>query len=174
MQIFDLLTRVREVSPAAARLMLARLLPRIIPLSDGMRIRVDEWTSTRTVLSMPLIRKNRNHLGSVYFGAQMSLADLTVGALLFQRYPMGSYGGVIKRFEASFQAKAKGRLTCVAELTDETAAALDAARTNDSGKSEAWIPMVLRHPDGTIVTETRALVAVKRYGRPESRDAAGS
>lgn len=168
MQVFDLLTRVREISPAASRALLGKVIPTIIPLADGMRIRVEDWTPARCVLSMPVIKRTRNHLGAMYFGAQMTLADLTVGVLLFQRYPMGPYGGVIKSVEADFHAKAKGRITCVAELSDETARVLDAVRTNESGKSEAWIPMTLSDPEGTVVTAVRTLVAIKRFRSPEA------
>ena len=168
MQVFDLLTRIRELSPAASRALLGKAIPRIIPLADGMRIHVDDWTPTRCALSMPVIKRTRNHLGAMYFGAQMTLADLTVGVLLFQRYPMGPYGGVIRSVEADFKAKAKGRLTCVAELSEETARVLDAVRAKESGKSEAWIPMTLSDPEGRVVTTVRTLVAIKRFGQAEA------
>jgi acyl-coenzyme A thioesterase PaaI-like protein len=169
MQVFDLLTRLRKVSPAAARVLLTRLVPRIIPLSGGMGVRVEEWSAARCVLVLPFKRRNRNHIGSMYFGAQMTLADLAVGLLLFQHFPMDSYGGVIKRVEADFRAKGKGELRCVAELPTDCAEALDGARWNESGKAEAWIPMQLIDPSGKTVTEVRTLVAIKRFGPAEPR-----
>lgn len=162
MLAFDLLTRLRSVSPAASRALLSRIIPSIIPLSGGMHIRVAEWTPTRCVMRLPFLRRNRNHIGSVYFGAQMTLADLAVGILLFQRFSMSEYAGVIKRVEADFKKKGKGELCCVAELSPESERDLEAARDNDSGKAEAWIPVQIFDPEGQIVTEVRALVAIRR------------
>lgn len=168
MQVFDLLTRIRDISPTAAHALLGRTIPRIIPLSDGMRVRVDEWTPTRCALSIPLIKRNRNHIGSMYVGAQITLADLTAGILLFQRFPMGPYGGVIKRLEADFKRKGKGRLRCIAELCAETVDTLESVRTSADGKVEAWLPMQLLERDDTLVTQVRALVAIKRFRTAET------
>ena len=169
MQLFEMLVRLRGLSPTFSRVLLIRLVPRIILLSDGMGVTVQEWSAERCVLELPFRRKNRNHLGSMYFGAQMTLADLAVGLLLFQHFPMDRYGGVIKRVEADFRAKGKGALRCVAELPDDVADVLNDARVNDSGKAEAWVPMQLTGPDGKTVTEVRTLVAIKRFGPPEKQ-----
>jgi acyl-coenzyme A thioesterase PaaI-like protein len=167
MQVFDLVARVRDVSPAAAHALLGRVIPRIIPLAGGLDLRVREWTPTRCVMTMPLTRKTRNHVQSMYFGAQMTLADLTVGILLFQRYPMGPFGGVIKTVQADFRSKAKGTIRCECELDSETASLLDSVRTSEAGKAEAWIPLQLIDPEGTVVTDVRFLIALKRFGPPE-------
>jgi acyl-coenzyme A thioesterase PaaI-like protein len=162
---FDLVNRIRGYSPAAANAMLARALPLIIPLAGGLRIRVREVTDTRAELTMPLLRRSRNHVGSMYFGAQMTLADLTAGVLIFSRWPPGPYGALIKRVEADFLAKAKATIRCVCALDTETAAALDAIRTSPDGKAEAWLPLELSDQDGRVVTRVRFLGALKRFGR---------
>lgn len=164
MEVFDLVSRIRDVSPVAARLIINRVIPQIIPLASGLDVRVREWTPTRCVVTMPLKRKTRNHLKSMYFGAQMTLADLTVGILLFQRYPIGPFGGVIKSVQADFRAKAKGDLRCECELDSETLALLEPVRTNPEGKAEAWVPLRLLDPQGQVVTDVRFLVAIKRFG----------
>ncbi len=137
-------------------------------MAGGLDVTVLEWTPTRCVLAMPLTRRTRNHVGSMYFGAQMTLADLTVGVLLFQRYPMGPYGGVIRSVQADFVAKAKGNLRSRCELDAGTIVALDEVRTNDSGKVETWIPLRLVDPQDKVVTDLRFLVAIKRFGAPAS------
>ena len=160
---FDLVERVREYSPAAANALLGRFIPVLIPLAGGLRTRVVEVSDTRAELFMPLRRRARNHVGSMYFGAQMTLADLTVGVLIFRRFPPGPYGALIRRVEADFLAKAKSGLRCVCTLDAETSAALEAVRTNESGKAEAWIPVELRDDEDTLVTRVRVLGALKRF-----------
>lgn len=165
MDVIDLAARVREVSPKTANALLTKGIPFIIPLASGMRVRVIEWTPERTTLSLPNIRRNRNHLRSIYFGAQMTLADLTVGVLLFQRFPIGPFGGVIKKVEAEFLAKAKGGIHCDCQLAQDTIATLEEVRTSASGKVEAWVPLQIRDMKGSVVTSVRFLVALKRFDR---------
>ena len=160
---FELLERVRDYSPYAANALMGRLIPQLIPLAGGLGVRVHEVTDTRCELSMPLKRKTRNHVGSIYFGAQMTLADLTVGVLLFRRFPPGPYGGLIKRVEADFLAKAKGTIRCVATLPDDVDRTLEQVRTSAEGKAEGWVPMELIDPQGTVVTRVRVLGAIKRF-----------
>jgi uncharacterized protein (TIGR00369 family) len=160
---FALIERVRDHSPTAANALLNQLVPRIIPLANGLGVRVREVTDRRAVLTMPLKRRTKNHVGSIYIGAQMTLADLTAGVLVFSKFPPGPFGALIKRVEADFLAKAKGTLRCVCELPDETNGTFEAVRTSPEGKAEAWLPVELTGPDGEVVTRMRILGAIKRF-----------
>ncbi len=160
---FELIERVRDHSPHAADALIGQLIPWMIPLSGGLGVRVREVTDSRCELSMPLKRKTRNHVGSMYFGAQMTLADLTVGVLLFRRFPPGPFGGLIKRIEADFLAKAKGNIRCVATLPEDVDRTFEQVRTSPEGKAEGWIPIELIDPEGTVVTRVKVLGALKRF-----------
>jgi acyl-coenzyme A thioesterase PaaI-like protein len=162
MGVFDLVSRVREHSPTAANLLLDLTIPTLIPLASGLRVRVRAWSPDRCELTMPVSRRSRNHLGSLYFGAQMTLADLAAGVLLFPQFPPGPFAGVIKRVEADFRAKAKGLIRCVATYPADARATLEAVRTSESGKAEAWVPIELFDPRDRVVTEVRFLVALRR------------
>jgi acyl-coenzyme A thioesterase PaaI-like protein len=163
LNVFDLAERIRQHSPRAANLFLSQGIPFIIPLARGLRARVVEVTDTRCELLMPATRRSRNHVGSMYFGAQMTLADLTAGVLIFRRFPPGPYGALIKRVEADFLAKAKGDIRCVCTLPEEASAALEQVRASPDGKSEAWLPLELLDRDGKVVTRLRFLGAMKRF-----------
>jgi hypothetical protein len=73
MLALKVLDQVRVYSPSAANLLLSKALPWIIPSSAGYGMRVEELTAERAVSSLPLRRKTRNHVGSMYFGVQMTL-----------------------------------------------------------------------------------------------------
>lgn len=163
MNVFKLANQVRSVSPAAADLLLDGIVRALIPLSRGTGVRVREATPQRAVLTMPVNRRTRNHLHTLYFGAQMTLVDLAAGVLLFPRFPPGPYGGVIREVQAEFVKKAKGELRCTCALDDEREAALEAVRTNESGKAEAWVPFEIQDTAGEVVTRGRVHVAVKRF-----------
>jgi acyl-coenzyme A thioesterase PaaI-like protein len=162
---FDLVERVRVYSPQVANILLSRAIPLMIPLAHGLRVSVVEVTDTRAELFMPLRRRARNHVGSMYFGAQMTLADLAAGVLIFRRFPPGPYGALIKRVEADFLAKAKTGLRCICSVDEEASAAFEQVRTSAEGKAEAWLPLELRDTDGKLVTRVRFLGALRRFER---------
>jgi len=163
MLALDLIEKLRTLSPDAANVALGLGIPQIIPLTSGMGLKVEVLTDRRAVTSLPLKRRTRNHLGSVYFGAQMTQAEITMGLLLFRRFPPGPWGMLVKRVEADFHARGKGTLRAVCEPDEAAFAALDEARTNESGKSEAWVPVRLEGPDSALVAEARFLAALKRF-----------
>jgi acyl-coenzyme A thioesterase PaaI-like protein len=163
MLALDLIERIRSVSPVAANAVLGLGIPQIIPLAAGLGMKVEEVSATRAVSSLPLKRRTRNHVGSIYFGAQMTQAEITMGLLLFHLYPPGPWGMLVKRVEADFHAKGKGTLRAVCEPPAEVLAALAEARTNESGKAEAWVPVRVSAADGQVVTEARFLAALKRF-----------
>jgi acyl-coenzyme A thioesterase PaaI-like protein len=162
---FDIANGLRRVSPTASRKLLDFVIPRIIPLAKGLDVQVAELTDTRCVLLLPGRRRTRNHLGTMYFGAQMTLIDLTVGVILFSRFPPGPFGGVIKRVETDFLVKARGSIRGVCDIPLDTVDALEQVRVNSGGKVEAWVPVELIDPTGTVVTRANVLVAVKRFSK---------
>ena len=163
MLVFDLIERIQAVSPHAANVVLGQALPRIIPLTGGLGMRVHEVTAERATASLPLKRRTRNHVGSIYFGAQMTLAEITMGLLVFRRYPPGPYSMLVKRVEADFHAKAKGTLRAECDPGAEALLALATANVAPDGKAEAWLPVRLLDPTGATVTEARFLCALKRF-----------
>lgn len=166
MNAFDMLKRIRGVSPMVANLATNHLITYLIPLARGLDVRVREVTDTRCELTMPVSRRTRNHVKSMYIGAQMTLADLTVGMVLFHRFPPGPFGGVIKRAEADYRIKAKGTIRAICDLPQQAIDDLEQSRTSEDGKAEAWVPVQLVDGKGQVVTDVRFLVAVKRFGPP--------
>lgn len=57
---------------------------RHIPLLGWIRPRVVEMTAERCVLAVPLSRRTKNHLGSMYFGALCTGADAAAAVLGFR------------------------------------------------------------------------------------------
>ncbi len=158
----DLIERLRQVSPGAANLLLSAALPRIIPSASGLGIRVEEVTETRARLSVPLKRRTKNHVGGLYFGVQMTLAELTAGLLLLRRFPPSEYRSLVKRVEADFRAQGRGTVYAVCEPPPEAFASLAEALRQKGDKAEAWVPVKLLAEDGTVVTEVRFLDSVKK------------
>lgn len=75
---------MRFPSPWKATLQVRALGIAKIPLLFYVRPRVRELSLARTVVSIPLTRRTRNHLGSMYFGALSVGADVSGGLLAWQ------------------------------------------------------------------------------------------
>jgi acyl-coenzyme A thioesterase PaaI-like protein len=102
-----------------------------IPLLFYVGVSIVELTPERMVVKIPLRRRNKNHLGSMYFGALCIGADVAPGAYTMylirkQRIPTSM---VFKDFQAEFLKRAEGdvHFTCeqgkvIAELVAQAAA----------------------------------------------------
>ncbi|MBF5043006.1 DUF4442 domain-containing protein [Aggregicoccus sp. 17bor-14] len=156
------LDRVRAVSPRAANLLLSTAVPQVIPSAAGLGLRVEELSDARARASLPLKRRTKNHVGSVYFGAQMTLMEITMGLVLFRHFPPGPFGMLVNRVEADFHAKAKGRVVAVCE-PGESVSAISRALA-DSGRAEVWVTVrLLDAADERPITTARFLAAVRKF-----------
>jgi hypothetical protein len=160
--LIDFTERLRRFSPWAAKRVLTAAVRQVIPLAGTMGIQVDELTGTRSRLSMARRWRVKNHLGDIYFGAEMTLMELTMGTLLLSRFPPEAYGVLVKRVETDFRARAKGRVHAVCELPAEFFSSLEGALREKGDKAEAWAPVRLLAADDSVICEARFLAAFKK------------
>lgn len=102
-----------------------------IPLLFYVGVSVAEISTERMVVRIPLRRRTRNHLGSMYFGALCAGADCAAGAFamhLIKQQPE-NIALIFKDFEAQFLKRAEGdvHFCCtqgkeIAELVAQAAA----------------------------------------------------
>lgn len=102
-----------------------------IPLLFYVGVSVVEISPERMVVRIPLRRRTKNHLGSMYFGALCAGADCAAGAFamyLIRRQPE-KIALIFKDFEAQFIKRAEGdvHFCCdqgreIAELVAQAAA----------------------------------------------------
>ena len=102
-----------------------------IPLLFYVGVSVAEISPERMVVRIPLRRRTKNHLGSMYFGALCAGADCAAGAFamyLIRRQPE-KIALIFKDFEAQFLKRAEGdvHFCCtqgkeIAELVAQAAA----------------------------------------------------
>ncbi len=162
MLALELVDRLRQVSPTAANLVMTVALPRIIPMTAGMGIRVEEVSDTRARSRLPLCRRTRNHVGSIYLGAQVTVMEVTMGMFMFRHFPMGPYQGLVNRVETDFKAKARGTVSAGCEPPPALLASFREALRQKGDKAQDWVPVRLEAEDGTRVAEARFLMALKR------------
>ncbi|MBU0623178.1 MAG: DUF4442 domain-containing protein [Gammaproteobacteria bacterium] len=94
-----------------------------IPLLFYVGVSVVELTPERMVVKIPLRRRTKNHLGSMYFGALCIGADVAPGAYAMylirqQRTPIAM---VFKDFQAEFLKRAEGDVHFICDQGKEIA-----------------------------------------------------
>jgi acyl-coenzyme A thioesterase PaaI-like protein len=102
---------------------LSGLLGRIVPFVGTARLRIEELTETRAVVSVDNRRRVQNHIGSVHAAAMTLLAETASGFVVGMNVPDDRVP-VIKELTMRFKKRAKGAMRAVAELTEAQRAAM--------------------------------------------------
>lgn len=104
-----------------------------IPLIRFVRPRIKELSSERCEISVPLRRRNKNHLNSMYFGALAVGADVAPGLLCF--YLAEKQGVQIlfafKSMKAEFLQRAESSVRFVCVDASKIDSAIQEAREQD-------------------------------------------
>lgn len=104
-----------------------------IPLLFYVGVSIVEISPQRMVIRIPLKRRTKNHLGSMYFGALCIGADVAPGAYtmyLIRQQPV-RISMVFKDFQAEFLKRAEGDVHFACEQGQEIAALVAQAATSD-------------------------------------------
>src|SRR5512140_3787528 len=94
-----------------------------IPLLFFTRPAINELSDRACVVTLPLKRRNRNHLGSMYFAALAAVADTACGMLAMHhiRKSRANVSLIFKEFRAEFLKRAEGDTTFSCTAGDELA-----------------------------------------------------
>ena len=104
-----------------------------IPLLFYVGVSVTEISHERMVVRIPLRRRTRNHLGSMYFGALCAGADCAAGAFamhLIKQQPK-HISLVFKDFSAEFLKRAEGDVDFICDQGKEIAELVAKAVASD-------------------------------------------
>jgi acyl-coenzyme A thioesterase PaaI-like protein len=118
-----------------------------IPLLFYVGVSVAELTPERMVIRIPLRRRTRNHLGSMYFGALCIGADCAPGAFamyLIRQQP-ARISMVFKDFQAEFLKRAEGDVDFICNQGKEIAELVALAASSDE-RVERQIDVVATVP----------------------------
>ncbi len=138
-----------------------------IPLLASVRPSVVELGEARCVVRIPLRRRTRNHLGSMYFGALAIGADCAGGLLAMDQIKRsgGNVSLVFKAFQADFLKRPESDVYFICEGGE---AIRDQVRRAQASGDRITEPMhiraAVRLPDGTFdpVAEFTLELSLKR------------
>jgi acyl-coenzyme A thioesterase PaaI-like protein len=126
---------------------------------------VMEISNERVVVRIPLMRRTRNHLGSMYFGALSVGADCSVGALamhLIKQQPE-NISLIFRNFSAEFHMRAEGDVDFCCSQGKEISNLVAQAAASDERVEMAVdvIATVPDHGDDPVAT-FRLTLSMKR------------
>jgi acyl-coenzyme A thioesterase PaaI-like protein len=107
-----------------------------IPMLFFVSPTVVELTETRCVVRVPFVRRNRNHLGSLYFGALAVGADCAGGLIAWRLIEESGkpIQLIFKDFHAEFLKRAEGDLHVTCDQGREIAALV--AKAAETGERQ--------------------------------------
>lgn len=160
MNPIDVFGRIYDAPDVVRLRALSWGIPKVLPIAAGLKIRVREATLERAVTTMPLSWRSRNHVGSVYLGALMVQAEITMATLSYNLCRPPQYRILVKRNEAEFPARADGTVTATFAPDDEERAGLARMRALHNDKGETWTTVKLES-EGKTAAIVRFLISVK-------------
>jgi len=124
-----------------------------IPLLASVRPSVVELSETRCVVRIPLRRRTRNHLGSMYFGALAIGADCAGGLLAMDQIKRsgGKVSLVFKSFQATFLKRPESDVYFICEAGQSIRDQVRRALESETRITEPMaIQAAVRLTDGTF------------------------
>lgn len=163
MNAFDLFGKIYDLPASVRNPLLSAGIPRILPITAGLKLKVERLDDERSELTMPFHRKNRNHVGSIYLGALLIQAEVTMALYALSVCRPPDFRVLVKRNEADFHARATSTVRAVCAPPADERAALDACRALGAGdKGDAWVTVTTKAEDAAPICTVRFLVNVKR------------
>jgi acyl-coenzyme A thioesterase PaaI-like protein len=99
------------------------VMGQIVPFVGTARLRIEELSDRRAVVSVQNRRRVQNHLHTVHAAAMALIAETASGFVVGMNVPDDRVP-VIKSMRVDFLKRARGAMRAVAELTDEQRAAI--------------------------------------------------
>jgi acyl-coenzyme A thioesterase PaaI-like protein len=139
-----------------------------VPLLYAVGPVVEQVSTDRLVLRIPLKRKTKNHLGSMYFGALCIGAEAAAGAIAMRTIQKegAKVALIFKDFSAKFLKRAEGDVTFTCDEGRELRALVHAAISSGE-RVERKVKVVARVPCKTgeePVAEFEVTISLKKSG----------
>ncbi|MFQ3229544.1 DUF4442 domain-containing protein [Reinekea sp.] len=102
----------------------------MIPYAGRTKVRIEQLTDSKSIITIKNRRKVQNHIGSIHATAIAIAAESATGYLVAMNVPDSSVP-VIKTLKVDYEKRCKGNIKAVATLTEEQR---DQIRTQEKGE----------------------------------------
>ena len=141
---------------------LTEIIESKIPFVRRMGLKVLEAKPGYVKLTAPLAG-NENHVGTMYAGAQFTLAEIPGGALALCTFDPARFYPVVKELTLKFRRPATGDLTVEFSISEGEAARIT-AETEENGKSDYILEGTPKDAGGEAVATSRGTYQLRAVG----------
>jgi acyl-coenzyme A thioesterase PaaI-like protein len=92
---------------------------RLVPFNKPHKFRIESITENDIEVSLPNIRRNRNHIKGIHACALATLCELSSGLLLLSRLDISKFRIIMKKMEMEYFYQAKTKVTTSFVLKEE-------------------------------------------------------
>lgn len=141
--------------------LLNELVGLAVPFARRNRFEIEVLASGYLRARIPL-KGNRNHIGTLYAGAQFLLAEIPGGVMAIVEFGTG-YFPVLKELTMTYLQPAKSDVTVEFRLSAEEVADI-LARAEADGKADFTLEGELKDKYGDVVARSHGLYQLRRKG----------
>jgi len=139
-----------------------------LPLLNWIKPSVIELGDERSILKVPLSRRTKNHLGTMYFGALSMGGEGVVATAAVDEIRKSKLriDFVFKEFHATFLKRAEGDVHFICEQTRDVRALIQKAIASKERETEVFrsYAVVPSKDPNEIVAEFKVSLSVKKRG----------
>lgn len=135
-----------------------------IPFNLLHKFQFIELSHDRTILKLPGIRKNKNHLGGIHACATATLGEYPAGLSLVKHVGVSKYRFIMKKLEADYFKQSKSAVTGEVEIDHKE---LDRVRKelSESDKSEIIIVTNIKNLDEEVIAVIQTTWQLKHWDK---------
>ncbi|MCO8085575.1 DUF4442 domain-containing protein [Acinetobacter lwoffii] len=152
--------RLARLVKATARLpqcirtaLLSKTFGRVVPMVGSAKIRYEEMSASKVVVSMANHKAMQNHIGQIHACAMALLAETATGFVTAMNVPDTAIV-LIKSLKVDFKRPTRGAMTAVATLTSEQQALMQ-----NSDKGETLVQVTVTDESGEAPIQCEMLWA---------------
>ena len=132
-----------------------------IPFIARSELKILEATSGYVKLMMPFA-VNKNHVGSMYAGAQFTVAELTGGIIFMSSFDTKLFYPLVKEVNIRYKAPMQGDAFVEAKLSAEEIANIQ-SELESKGKADFSLDMQVANAQGDVAAIVRGLYQGRKF-----------
>lgn len=164
-QINKIVDKLLESSENKASLLaLEKLFNNNIPFNLPHKFKFVEMSHDKTVLKLPSIRKNKNHLGGIHACATATLGEYPAGLSLIKHLGISKYRLIMKKLEADYFKQSKDAITGEVEIDhDELERVKEELSKED--KAEITIATTIKNTNEEVIAVVQTTWQLKNWDK---------
>lgn len=145
------------------------ILDRAIPFNRPHRVRIISIAQGQVTTSMPFIKRNRNHVGSVHACGLAALCEFTSGISVMTCLTSNEYRIVLKSLKVDYHFRAKSAVTCSYSLDEAEFARMVVEPLTKSESVEYDTTSQVFDHNGNLICTGKATWQIKKWDKVRSK-----